>query len=193
MNLLLKKIKTEAQVYKIPYAEKETVDFICEIIKKYSIRTILEIGAGNGYSSVCFSFCKKVQKITTFEIDPNRIELSKYNIKNFSQINLIPLDFLKYNSNEKFDMIFIDGMKRKYIDFFNHAQNFCHEKSIIVSDNLNFANNQFNNEILSKHKNIVNKLREYIEFLKKNKKFRTEFYLKTGDGLAVTENLSKKP
>lgn len=186
INLTIEKIKNEADVYNIPRAKIATIDFINSIIQKKNVKSILEIGTGNGFSSASFSQNKNIKKILTFEIDPERIKLAKLNLKYFPKVEIIEKDFLEWNGDEKFDLIFIDGMKRLYKDFFLHSQKFSKKNTIFVSDNLNFLNNRSINNFENKYKNIIEKLREYVVFLEAEKKFQTDFYFDTGDGIAIT-------
>lgn len=186
-NLTIEKIKNEADVYNIPRAKIATIDFINSIIHKNNVKSILEIGTGNGFSSACFSQNKNIKNILTFEIDLERIKLAKLNLKYFPKVKMIEQDFLKWNGSEKFDLIFIDGMKRLYKDFFLHSQKFSKRTTIFISDNLNFLNNRSINDFENKYKNIIEKLREYVVFLDTENNFQTEFFFEIGDGIAITK------
>ncbi|MCK9224127.1 MAG: hypothetical protein M0R46_02775 [Candidatus Muirbacterium halophilum] len=188
MILFLKKVMIEADVYKIPRARIETVEFLQTLIIDKKIKSILEIGTGNGFSSIYFAQIPCVQNVYTCEMDPFRITLCEQNVKYFNKINFFPINFFEFNENIVVDLIFIDGTKRMYKDFFEYSQKFSHKNTLFVSDNLNFKNHLEDNENLEyKYKRITNKIDEYIDFLKKNKNFHTDFYFDNGDGIAVTK------
>lgn len=119
-SLFLKKVRTEADIYKIPRIRDEGFDFIKSQIKGHKIESILEIGSGNGYSTLLYYTLPDVRNILTFEYNPTRYNLARHNLKENKNIRILNQDFLEYfESGERFDLIFIDGMKRKYIDFLN--------------------------------------------------------------------------
>ena len=85
-------------------------------------------------------------------------------------------------------MIFIDAAKSQYIKFFEHFKTNLKKDGTIISDNLDF-HGLVNGDYDSYSRNvkgIVRKLRNYIDFLKNNEEFKTEF-VKIGDGLAITK------
>ncbi len=186
IDLLMKKILSEAKVYRIPYARKETLSFLGNIVNNRNISSILEIGTGNGYSTAHLAQIQNVSEIHTFEIDPVRITLARDNLQYFDNVYLHPYDFLKYDTDRVFDLIFIDGMKRLYKDFFLHSLPMIHKDSLIVSDNLNFMDHLNTEDIQPKHRRITRKISEYIDFLKKNPSFNTEFFFDIGDGLSIS-------
>ena len=71
--------------------------------------------------------------------------------------------------------------KRRVTIFF-----MCMEFSAI-SDNIGFHGMVESNERIENRnlRQLVNKIRNYIDYLKENKKFTTEFY-KIGDGISVS-------
>jgi predicted O-methyltransferase YrrM len=187
MDLFLKKVKNEADVYKIPRARQETSEFLKDLIERKNIKSILEIGTGNAFSSIFFAQIPCVNDIYTFEMDPFRITLCEQNVKYYKKIHFFPFDFMKFNQDIKVDMIFIDGTKRMYKDFFEYCQRFSHSKTLFVSDNLNFKDHINNSQHLEyKHRRITDKISEYIEYLKDLKDFDTEFYFDNGDGISIT-------
>ena len=187
VDLFLKKVMTEADVYKVPRARLETAEFLRGVIIEKSVSSILEIGTGNGFSAVFFSSLPCVKDVFTFEMDSFRISLCEQNVKYSDKIHFFPQDFLSFEGSLSADMVFIDGTKRLYRDFFEFSQRFAHDKTIFVSDNLNFKNHLENSVCLEyKHRRITNKIAEYIDFLENNSDFHTEFFFDVGDGVALT-------
>lgn len=94
---------------------KESIEYILKVIKENNLKKVLEIGCFNGYSALNFSTLAKVK---TIEIDKRAIEIAKnnfnkYNVNNIEIVEGDALELIK-NLNEKFDLIFIDAMKRQY-------------------------------------------------------------------------------
>ena len=90
--------------------------------------------------------------------------------------------------HEYFDFIFLDGPKAQYQKFFEHFQDNLSEKGAFISDNLSFHGMVDDLSLTHNYSTIklVKKIRKYIDFLKTNKNFETEF-LSLGDGIAITK------
>ena len=84
-------------------------------------------------------------------------------------------------------MIFIDAAKGQYQKFFEKFKYFLKPNGVIITDNLKFHGNVGKSgEIESKNlRGLVSKIEDYIEFLKSNNEFDTNFY-DVGDGLSVS-------
>ena len=190
MDKILEEIEEYAKKENVPIMTKEGISFLCEIIKKYNVKNILEIGTAIGYSAIKMALIDKDIRVTSIERDINRYEKAVDNINNAKlkdQISLILGDALETTINGKYDLIFIDAAKGQYIKFFNKYKENLNKNGIIVSDNMKFHGLVEEKERI-KNKNLrqlVNKIRKYIEFLKENEEFDTIFY-ETGDGVAVS-------
>ena len=93
-------------------------------------------------------------------------------------------------SDKKFDLIFIDAAKAQYIKFFEKYKVNLAPDGVIISDNLSF-HGMVEDFSLTKSKDTIRmlkKIRKYIDFLKENQEFETEFF-KVGDGTTAFENL----
>ena len=71
--------------------------------------------------------------------------------------------------------------------FFNKFKENLNPKGIIISDNLSFHGYVEQKERIESRnlRQLVGKIRKYVDFLKDNKEFKTKFY-KVGDGIAVS-------
>jgi predicted O-methyltransferase YrrM len=129
--------------------------------------------------------------ITTIEKDETRYLEALKNIKRFNldkRINLILGDALDLKIADKYDLIFIDAAKGQYIKFFEKYASNIKNRGIIVSDNIYFHGLVEQTERIEKKnlRQLVDKIKQYILFLKDNKAFETSFF-KVGDGLAVSK------
>ena len=82
----------------------------------------------------------------------------------------------------------IDAAKGKNTLFFEKFKNNLNPDGYIVTDNLKFHGcvEKPLEEIESRNvRGLVRKIRNYIEFLKNNKEFETEFF-DVGDGISVS-------
>ena len=129
-------------------------------------------------------------KVTTIERDKERYEIAVNNINKFNlqdKINIINEDALNIDISSKYDLIFIDAAKSQYIKFFEKFDKNLNTNGVIVSDNLSFHglvedDSKTNNR---NTKQLVRKIRKYIEYLKQNTNYKTTFY-ELGDGVAIS-------
>lgn len=179
----------------IPIMMKDGIDFMCEFIKKNNIKKVLEIGSAIGYSAIRMAQIDNDIYITTIERDKNRYNEAIKNINEFdlnNQIEIINDDAFEVELNDKYDLIFIDAAKSQYIKFFEKFKNNLNNEGFIFSDNLDFhgLTNTSIDQIESRNvRGIVRKLNSYIDFLKQNKEFKTDFY-SIGDGISVSHKIS---
>ena len=186
---ILEKIEKYAIDNDIPIMMKDGIEFLEDYIKKHNVKNILEIGTAIGYSAIKMCVSSSIH-VTTIERDEVRYNQALKNVELCglnNQITLINDDAFNVCFNETFDLIFIDAAKGQYIKFFEKFKNNLTAEGVIVSDNLNFHGYTFQEErIQSKNlRQLVNKLRKYIVFLKENDEFETEFF-DIGDGIGIT-------
>ena len=186
----LRIIEEYAKENNVPIMEKDGIDFLTNYIKEHNIKNILEIGSAIGYSAIKMALIDNDIKITTIERDEKRYLEAVKNIKEFNledRINIILDDAFNVDLEEKFDLIFIDAAKSQYIKFLEKFKKNLNLDGVIISDNLDFhglVNGDY--ETYSRNvKGIVRKLKNYINFLKENEEFKTEF-INIGDGIAIT-------
>lgn len=183
-------IEKYAKKNDVPIMNKRGINFLCRLIKKNNVKNILEIGSAIGYSALKMASVDDEIKIVTIERDNERYLEAVKNIKKMHKeknITLILGDALETEITGSYDLIFIDAAKGQNIKFFNKYSKLLNKKGIIVTDNMLFHGLVEEKERI-KNKNLrqlVNKIKKYIEFLKDNEEYNTKFY-KTGDGIAVT-------
>ena len=187
---MIEKIEEYARLNNIPIMQKDAMEFLCNFINSNNINTILEIGSAIGYSSIKMALVNKDIKITTIEKDIDRYNIAINNVELFNltnQITLLNEDALTTNLDDKFDLIFIDASKSHNIDFFNKYKNNLNEKGYIITDNLSFHNLVENPSLIKtkNQRNLVNKIKKYIDFLDKNEEFDTK-YIPLGDKISIS-------
>ncbi len=184
-------IEKYAMKNEVPVLQDEGSGFIADYIKNNGVKTILEIGTAIATSSIRFAKISEDIHITTVEIDKTRYEQAVENVKKEGlqeQISLIFGDALTAKINGSFDLIFIDAAKAQYINFFNRFSPLLSKNGVIISDNLSFHGMVEDLSLTHNYSTIklVKKIRKYIEFLKTNENFETQFF-KVGDGIGVTK------
>ena len=190
----IRRLEEYAKENNVPIMMKDGIEFLTQYIKENNVKTILEIGSAIGYSAIRMALVDKDIEVTTIERDTNRYEEAVKNIKEFNlenQIDLINADALEYNTEKQFDLIFIDAAKAQYIKFFEKYKTNLKQDGTIISDNLDFHGLVKNPELTTNRntKQLVKKINKYIEFLKENKEFKTEF-ISLGDGIGISKRQS---
>ena len=189
----LSSLKDYASQNSVPIMFDEGIEFIVNYIKENDVRFILEIGTAIGYSAIKFAQIHPEIRIFTIEYDIERYQKAVENITKLNlddQITVFLGDALKFDFTEKFDLIFIDGAKSQYINFFEKYKNNLKEDGVFISDNLFFHGMVENPELTKNYSTIklLRKLKRYIDFLKANTEFETTFY-QLGDGVAVSRRI----
>lgn len=185
-------IKKEALADEIPIMQDETIDFITNYIVTRGVKKILEVGTATGYSAIMMALANPLARIVTIEKDKDRYIKALKNVKKMNledRITLIFKDALEVKLDEKFDLIIIDAAKSKNLDFFSHFEKNLEVNGSIITDNLSFHGyvEKDLTEIPSRNiRGLVKKIRNYIDFLKDNAKYKTKFH-DIGDGISVTE------
>lgn len=188
-------LKSQALKNEIPIIQDEGSDFICSYIKEHNVKSIFEIGTAIAYSSIRFAKLSPDIKVTTIEIDRERFEAAQKNIEESGvkdQITSIFGNALEEKINGNFDLIFIDAAKAQYINFFEKFKNQLNPDGVFISDNLSFHGMVEDLSLTRNYSTIklVKKIRKYIEFLKNNEEFETQFY-SVGDGISVSRRKNK--
>ena len=181
-----------ASEHNVPIIEKKSIAFIMKYIKNNNIKSVLEIGSAIGYSAILMASSSQDVVVTTIERDESRYMECLKNVKKCGldkKINVVYQDALELNLSEdlRYDLIFIDAAKGQYTKFFEKYKNFLNPGGAIITDNIKFHGYVGESNKLDKGnlKSLVEKIEKYIEFLKDNTEFDTEFY-DIGDGLSVS-------
>ena len=177
--------------------QDEGIEFLLNFIKSNNIENILEVGTAVGYSAIRMASISPLIKVTSIERDSTRYMEAVKNIAKEHLEDRITLIFkdaidVEFDKNTKFDLIFIDAAKGKNTDFFQKFQKYLNHNGYIITDNLKFHGcvDKPLEEIESRNvRGLVRKIRSYIEFLKSNEEFETEFY-DVGDGVSVSRRKS---
>ena len=165
----LKEMEVFAKNNNVPIVRKQTLSVILDLVKKKveekeenkrEIR-ILELGTAIAYSSINMASIDNNIIIDTIEKSKKMYDIAKDNIKKLdicesnikNRINMYLGDafkLLQENTedetgkkvnicNNKYDIMFIDANKSKYLDYFNICKNLLNDNGIIILDNVLFA------------------------------------------------------
>ncbi len=184
-------IKEYAKEHNVPIMQDAGIDYMCNYISDNNVKSILEIGSAIGYSAIRFASINENISVTTLEKDIDRYNEAVKNINSENlndRIDIINCDALEYETDKKFDLVFIDAAKSQYIKFFERYKKNLNDNGVIFSDNLSFHGLVEHPELTHNRntKQLVGKIRKYIDFLKNNEEFSTVFY-DIGDGISISK------
>jgi caffeoyl-CoA O-methyltransferase len=103
---------------------------------------VVELGTANGYSGIWFALALQATggKLTTFEIDPQRVKQARENFKRAGVDHLITL--VEGDAHEEvtkligpIDLVFIDADKDGYVDYLNKLLPLVRPGGLVVAHN----------------------------------------------------------
>lgn len=130
----LKQLEQESIARGIPIIGNKKGKWLLDKVKKLKPKKILELGTANGYSGCILG--SEGGELTTIEIDAKIAEEAMKNFVKFDiNAKLIIGDAVEIikDLQEKFDLIFIDFVKKKYIDVLEDC---IRLGKVIIADNI---------------------------------------------------------
>lgn len=143
INLYLKELKQHWLENEIPNISETNARFLRDLIKISKTKNMLEIWTANWYSAINFALELKELwgKLTTIEFSKLSYEQAIQNFEKawvkqtINAINWNALDEIP-KLNETYDFVFIDGMKRRTIDFLQLTWDKVVDGWIIIIDDV---------------------------------------------------------
>ncbi len=178
----------EATQHEFWNIDRQTANFLCDIIKKRNVKNALEVGTSNGYSGIWLGLALKEVggKLTTIEFWDKRQSIAIENFKTCDVFDVIEprlgpafvvLENITKEINEKkrpmFDFVFIDANKSEYKKYFELIHPILGKNGIILADN-----------ILS-HKE---KVQPFVDEISNHKEYKTEL-VEIGTGVLMSTKI----
>ncbi len=163
--------------------------FLQTLIKISNIKKILEIGSFTGFSALSMAIALpsdglliSLDKSSEFSIKAQSF-YQKANEKRIKQIIKPAIESLNElkDSNQKFDLIFIDADKENYPNYYETCLELINKKGLIVIDNV-----LWHGEVIDDTKNdkLTNIIREFNLHIKKDSRVIKNI-IPIGDGLTI--------
>ncbi|MCT4661972.1 MAG: O-methyltransferase [Tissierellales bacterium] len=198
MSGILYDMEKYAEEYNVPIIHPEVAQMIRVFLSMKKPNSILELGTAIGYSSI---FMVKMQpsckKLITIERSEMMIQRAKENIKKAELENIIEIkegnvqDILP-KLDGKFDVIFIDAAKSKYLEFLPYCLDRLSDDGVIISDNVLFKGMIATDMLVPKRqRTIVRKMREYLNVISHHEELETTI-IPIGDGVAISHKKGLK-
>ncbi len=119
----LKSLKSSSLERKIPNISESNAEFLKELIRARKPKHLLEIGTANGYSALQFStVLEEWSDITTIEYAANAHKEAIEHFSNCKTKNIYAMygdakQIIPALRDAYFNFLYIDGMKREYLDY----------------------------------------------------------------------------
>ncbi len=127
----------------IPNISETTGEMLSFLIKHKKVKSLLEIGCANGYSTIWFADAleKTGGKMVSYDVSFPSFEEAKKNLKDTTLDHLVDFRFgdakiLLKNVKEKFDFVFIDARKSFYHIFWQLIKPLLTENALVVCDDV---------------------------------------------------------
>ena len=137
----LKELEEFARRENIPIIPHETVAFFRLFLQTMQPKSILEIGTAIGFSALLMAEQVPDAKIITIDRNEEMIGFAKENFARFDQRKQIPLlegdavDLLEH-IEQRFDLIFMDSAKSKYIVFLPEVLKRLEVGGVVILDDI---------------------------------------------------------
>jgi len=133
----LSALEMESMVRGIPIIGSEKGQWLLEQVKRFQPQKILELGTANGYSGCILG--SEGGKLVTLEQDAKIAEEARGNFAKFA----VTAEIISGDGVEnikklagKYDLIFIDFAKKKYLAVLEDCLRLTKEGSVIIADNI---------------------------------------------------------
>ncbi len=194
-NILLKMIdciKKFAKENNVPIMLDDGINFLINYIKENEIKSILEVGSAIGFSAIMMASVAEDIMVDTIEIDEERYELARKNIKSFnlvSRINIYNTDALKFVSEKKYDLIFIDAAKAQYKKYMEYFLGNLKDEGVFIFDNMNFHGMVDDYESIKNRntRSLVKKIKKFRDEILNDTNYDVVFKKNVGDGVIIAK------
>lgn len=189
---IIQEMEDYAREHHVPIMDLLGMEHMLQFLRLIQPKRILEIGAAIGYSSIRMVQTLPNCEVVTIERNPPRIEKAIEYIERTglsSQITLIEGNALEtfdtVQSTGKFDVIFIDAAKGQYKRFFELYETLLNDNGVIISDNVIFHGEIFEEIENKRRRALVDKIKDYNMWIHQHPNYDTTLF-PIGDGVMVS-------
>ncbi len=192
----LKEAERNAIKERVPIIRRSVQTLMAFILKQKKPSSILEIGAGTGFSSMLMSeYVPDETSIDTIEKARPRIEAARKNYAKYGKqrrINLIEGDALQVLADlagrgEKYEFIFMDAAQGQYANFLKYAMELMPAGGMILADNVLHRGDVVKSRyaVAKRDRTIHGRMREFLYEIARSKELNS-IILPIGDGVAIS-------
>jgi len=184
---LLQTLEQEAALERIPIIQLPSIQFIRTLLMVVQPKRILEIGTAIGYSTIWLAQASPLARITTMEIDKDRITRA---LNNFDKAGIRErVEIIEGDAGEglpehyRFDCLFLDAAKGQYKHYLDLYLPMLEPRGIVLCDNVLFKGMVSEQTIDNKRlAPMVKKINEFNAYIMEHPELDTSL-LPIGDGL----------
>lgn len=187
---LLMEMEKYADEHFVPILLPESTAFLSQIVSLVKPNKALEIGTAIGYSSQIM-LRSGAQKLYTVEIKEDILSVAKSFFERAGLTSRV-VTFLGDASEivplmeGKFDFIFMDGPKTRYIEYLPYLKQMLNNGGILLCDNVLYNGMVAGETETQKSKStIINGLDKFLTALRDDEDFTTSI-LPVGDGMSLS-------
>ena len=177
---VLKEIEKMTKREFLPIVGPHKGQILVEIVREIKPNRVLEVGTLIGYSAILMG--KELGKdahLITIEIHADEARMAEENVKGAEippTVDVLIGDAIEVlpRLEGKFDLVFIDADKRKYLDYLRLVEDKLHKGSVIVADNAGI---------------FANQMRNYLGYVRSSGKYSSRYAPIDGDDLEISVKL----
>lgn len=184
-------LRERAKEGRDPTAADETLAYLLNVAEARKPRKILEIGAAEGLTSCALLLCSHAH-LTAIEADADRAARAREHFRAFGVEDRAVLyegdagEILPMMT-DAFDLIFLDGPKVQYRNYFSDCKRMLQVGGVLISDDV-LLFGWVRGEPPKKRRMLAEHLREYLRMLEADPDFDTQV-LEIAEGLAVSTKI----
>lgn len=195
---MLEENRCYAKEHFVPIIRDKSSKYLFDYVRKNGVKKILEIGTAIGYSG-SIMLTAGAEKLTTIDINADYLVLAKKTFERLGYLDKVTIynDDAKnvisslLKSNEKFDMIFLDGAKGQYFRYLPTLTKLLGKNGTIFADNVLLQGLVESDEVVPhKKRSMVVNLRTYLKMVNEYPYETT--LLRIEDGIAITKYMGEE-
>lgn len=186
----IEELKNFAREKGFPIIKDTGLNKLLEVVRSANPKRILEIGTAVGYSGSLMLFNSEAI-LDTLEKNVESAHLAEANFKDLGLCERVRvligdadklIDTLR---SQKYDLIFLDGPKGQYINYYDRLINMLGSGGVLVADNVLFRGYVRGGNEPRRYRSLVRHLREFNDAIMNDARVDTIIY-DVGDGVSVS-------
>lgn len=182
-------LKQRALFGQIPIVHDDALSLIIETLKDFESQHLLELGSGIGYSAAAIACALEKLRITSLEMDENRVQDARENIVSLSlseRITFIHTDVRIFEGHHgiPYDALFIDASKSQQAVLFERYTQSRNDLNLVLIDNLHLHSVDRYVAHSRNARALKRKTAAFVSTLMSHPKWQCQSY-DVGDGLAI--------
>lgn len=139
-------------------------EFISFYVSRRSIKEVVEIGSGYGYSTQLLHILLPEANIVSLERYAPRYEIARKNLVH-PRVTFIHGDGERYlqDRKEKIDLLFLDGSKPHYVSFLKEALPLLNPSSLLIADNIFARGLSYDEKSERRHRTLQRRMKAFLE------------------------------